>query len=114
MPEQGPDRYTGNGRKVWLVAWIALGFVVVECAAMVMMVRGIGLALPIGRQGIAFILRQAPAILVALAVHAAYHFFRGRGKEYLRKVASLRWLSLTLVLFSTLVVLMIFYAGLKV
>lgn len=113
MPEKGSDRDSSRPtRRVWLASTTCLAFVVLECAIMVLMVRRIGLALPVGWQAVSFMLSLVPAIAAGYAIHSVVHFRRGRRDE-LREIFRPASLGLTLLLFASLVVLMVFYSGLK-
>ena len=83
MREESESQWLGP-RNPWLVPSLALVFVALECVALALMLRRIGIELPLGWLAVSFALTLVPAIL------------------------------LTLLLFSALLLQIAFYAGLKV
>lgn len=101
--------------RLWLTASTSLLLVVCECMMLVWMLRGINLTLPMSAYALYTTRNLLPVVLAGLVAHAIYCTLRTKTpRACLRAVLRPRWLGLSLVLFGTLVLLMVFYGGLKV
>lgn len=101
-------------KRLWLTAAGALAFVIAEGAALIWLLRGINLRLPLGAHVLHTMLSLLPAVLAGFLAHALFCAFRKKGRVYLRAIGRPRFIAMFLTLFVTLVLLMVFYGSLKV
>lgn len=100
--------------RLWLTAAGALALVMFEGAVLIWLLRGINLRLPLGSHVLHTMVSLLPALAGGFVAHALFHTFRKRGRAYLRTIVTPRFVTMFLMLFVTLVLLMVFYGGLKV
>ncbi|MBW3670368.1 MAG: phosphatase PAP2 family protein [Acidobacteria bacterium] len=110
-----PIIHCGNATsRLWLTAAGALALVTGECIVLIWLLRGINLRLPLA----AHVLQTTQGLLLTgfagFVAHFLFSAIRKRGRRYLRAVATPRFIGVFLMLFVTLVLLMVFYASLKV
>ena len=114
MPADQDVRPEPARRRLWLVSAAALVFVIIECAVMLLLFRGINLRLPFALHLLSTTMSLLPAVGGGFLAHALVNAARKRGRAYLRAIIQPRFILLSLLLFSTLVLLTVFYASLKV
>ena len=92
----------------WLVPSLAFVFVAIECATLALMMRGLGIRLPLGWLAVSFALSLAPGIVLGFLARAIVEGALGRGREYLRIITGRQYVLLTILLFSTLLLQVVF------
>lgn len=114
MPEHVAESRRISRKRIWTVAIGAFLLTAVQCVALVVLVRRVGLEYPVLWHVPNVALSILPPILVGFVAHALAGRFQRTGWDYVRAVTRPAELLLFLLLLAALILQIVFYSGLKV